>query len=74
MEDAELVTSFVTQETRRINETLKEMYSRPVPPTEEEKNAILADIENTLARLQSAILHIGNKIAAENIEEMDDDE
>ena len=74
MDDTAFVTSFVTQETKRINETLKEMYANGQTPSEEEKNAILADIENTLARLQSAVLHLGNKIAVENIEEMNDDE
>ena len=74
MDDAELVTSFLARETQRINQTLKDMYSRPQPPTEEEKNAILSDIEKTLARLQSAVLHLGNSMAASNMEETSDDE
>ncbi len=58
MDDKTFIATYVAQETQRINGALKEMVGRSIPPSEAEKDAIIADIERTLARLQSAISHI----------------
>lgn len=58
MDDKTFIATYVAQETQRINGALKEMIERPGSPSEAEKDAIIADIERTLARLQSAISHI----------------
>ena len=58
MDDKTFVATYVAQETQRINGALKEMIDRNEPASEAEKDAIIADIERTLARLQSAISHI----------------
>lgn len=69
------IAQFITGETQRINDSLKEMLARPQGPSDAEKDAILADIELTLARLQSAISHIGVVMdAGEVTEEMEYDE
>ena len=83
MDNTEFVAHFVSNETQRINEQLKQMLNREARPSQAEQDAILADIERTLSRLQSAVLHIGNMAAAdiadaEKVKElltgMDDDE
>ncbi|MDE3060813.1 MAG: hypothetical protein KGJ06_07370 [Pseudomonadota bacterium] len=58
MDDKTFIASFAAQETQRISERLKSMVERPVPPSEEEKNRVIQDIETTLRRLQSALSHL----------------
>ncbi|NBX03077.1 MAG: hypothetical protein EBR02_03230 [Alphaproteobacteria bacterium] len=74
MDDKTFVASYVAQEAVRINERLKKIVDAESTPSEEEKDSILADIETTLARLQSAVAHLGTLALREEQLEMEDDE
>ncbi|MDX1974311.1 MAG: hypothetical protein SFT92_01405 [Rickettsiales bacterium] len=63
MDDRDFITSFAASEMQRINEQLKTLLASEVP-NEDEKNALIADIEKTLARLTSAISHLTAQAAS----------
>lgn len=58
MDNKTFIASFAAQETQRINQQLKDMIERGHTPTEEEKNAIIADIEATLERIKNAFSNV----------------
>jgi|GEM_PF-2985434 len=58
MDDKTFIAEYAAKETVRINERLKEMLTSETPPSDELKESVIADIETTLARLQSALSHI----------------
>jgi hypothetical protein len=66
MDDKTFITEFAIGETKRINEALKDMVNAKLPPSEETKNAVLTDIENTLQRLQNLLTHIDTTIRKED--------
>ncbi len=74
MDDKTFVANYVAQEAVRINERLKKIVNAESAPSDEEKDSILADIETTLARLQSAVSHLGTLALQEEQLEMEDDE
>lgn len=58
MDDKTFMAKYVADESVRIKERLKNMVESPTPPTEEEKAAVMADLNATLARLQKALSQI----------------
>jgi hypothetical protein len=66
MDDKTFIAEYVANETVRINSRLKEMVEATEPPSEEMRESVIADIELTLSRLQSALSHI--------MEHIDEDE
>ena len=69
MDDKTLIAKYAAEETTRINERLKKMVQSQTPPSEEEKNSVISDIEQTLARLERALSHI----TPEMLEGLDDE-
>ncbi len=65
MDDKTFIASYVASEAERINERLKKMVQSDTQPTDEERDAVIKDIETTLARLQSAL----SQISIEDLEE-----
>lgn len=65
MDDKTLIASYVAEETQRINERLKQVVTSDTPPSEEERNALMQDIETTLSRLERAL----SQITVEMLEE-----
>jgi len=55
MTEKTLITSYVSAEAERLNKALKEMVDSGHVPTEAEKDALLADMESTLAKLTTAL-------------------
>jgi hypothetical protein len=55
MDDKTFIASYVAKESQRINERLKEMVEAGQPPSEEEREAVVADIEKTLRRMHAAL-------------------
>jgi hypothetical protein len=70
MDDKTLIAKFAAEETSRINERLKKMVQSDTPPSEEERDAVIGDIEKTLARLQSAL----SQITPDMLEGLDEEE
>lgn len=70
MYDKTFIAKYAADETTRINERLKRMIQSASPPSQEERDAVVADIEQTLARLQSAL----SQITPEMIEELEEEE
>lgn len=70
MDDKTLIAKFAAEETTRINERLKKMVQSENPPSDEEKNAVISDIEQTLLRLERAL----SQITPEMLEGLDDEE
>jgi hypothetical protein len=58
MDDKTFIAEYAANEILRINERLKDMIESKTPPTEELRDNVIEDIETTLRRLQSALLHI----------------
>lgn len=69
MDDKTLIAKYTAEETTRINERLKKMLSAEEPPSKEESDAVMADIEQTLARLKSALSFITPEMLDELEEE-----
>ena len=69
MDDKTFIASYVSSEAERINERLKRIMHSDTPPTDEERDEVIKDIETTLARLQSAL----SQIALEEAEEREHD-
>lgn len=65
MDDKTFIAAYAAQETLRINERLKQMVQSETPPSEEERDAVIGDIEQTLQRLQSALSMITPEMLAE---------
>ena len=65
MDDKTFVAAYVASEAQRINEELKKMVLSHEPPSEEQKERVIADIETTLTRLQSALSHIQAELGLE---------
>lgn len=65
MDDKAFIASYVAGEAERINERLKKMVQSDTQPTDAERDAVIKDIETTLARLQSAL----SQISMEELEE-----
>lgn len=65
MDDKTFIAAYVASETQRINEELKKMVLSDAPPSEDEKERVISDIETTLSRLQSALSHIHTEIGLE---------
>ncbi len=64
MDDKTFIAEYAANEILRINERLKVMVESKTLPSDEMRDSVISDIENTLRRLQSALLHI-----TENIED-----
>ncbi len=58
MDDKTFIAAYVAQEAERINQRLKRAVAAETPPSEEEKKALVEDIETTLSRLQRALLQV----------------
>lgn len=59
MDDRTFIASYAAREAERINQRLKQALARATPPTTEEKDALIKDIEETLSRLQRAFTQLG---------------
>jgi len=70
MDDKTFIAKYVAEESVRVKDRLKNMVQSDTPPTEEEKAAVMQDIETTLKRLQSALA----SITPEMLEGLDDDD
>ena len=70
MDDKTLIAKFAADETTRINERLKKMIQSDTPPSDEERESVIGDIEKTLARLQAAL----SQITPEMLQGLDDEE
>jgi len=70
MDDKTFIAKYVADESTRVKDRLKAMVESKTPPTEEEKDAVIKDMEETLARLQSALA----QITSEMLEEPDEEE
>lgn len=70
MDDKTLIASYVADEAQRINEKLKKMVSAGETPSDEERDAVIQDIETTLARLESALSNLA--VHAEDEEDKHD--
>jgi len=55
MDDKTFIAKYVADESVRVKERLKNMVESETPPTEEEKAAMMQDMQETLARLQRAL-------------------
>lgn len=64
MDDKTFIAEYAANEILRINERLKVMVESKTLPSDEMRDSVISDIETTLRRLQSALLHI-----TENIED-----
>lgn len=69
MDDKTFIAAYVAQESQRINERLKTMLQSETPPSEEERDAVISDMEITLSRLQSALTQIEMLVGQEDVEE-----
>lgn len=58
MDDKTFIAEYAANEILRINERLKVMVESKTLPSDEMRDSVISDIENTLRRLQSALLHI----------------
>ena len=65
MDDKTFIASYVAQESQRINERLKKTITSDIPPSDEEKEALVHDIEATLSRLQRALSQIQLEVEEE---------
>lgn len=73
MDDKTFVASYVAQETTRINERLKEMIARGEMPSDEEKDALMNDMETTLSRLQGALAQLHRMMAEDGMLDGEDE-
>lgn len=58
MDNKTMVSNYVADESQRLNDSLKEVLGKDRMPTNEEKDALLADMEATLKRLTSALEYL----------------
>jgi len=58
MDDKTFIASYVAEESTRVKDRLKAMVESKTPPTEEEKAAVMQDMQETLERLQRALSSI----------------
>ncbi len=58
MDDKTFIAAYVAKEAERINERLKTAVTAESPPSEDERQALVADIETTLSRLQRALMQV----------------
>lgn len=65
MDDKTFIAKYVADESTRVKDRLKAMVENPTPPTEEEKAAVMQDMEKTLKRLQTALASITPEMLAE---------
>ena len=72
MDDKTFIAKYAAEETVRINERLKKLVESETPPSDEERDAVIKDIEQTLARLESALSNITPEMLARAEEEEDD--
>jgi hypothetical protein len=70
MDDKTFIASYVADESTRVKDRLKKMVESETPPTEEEKAAVMQDMEATLKRLQTAL----SQITPEMLAELEDEE
>lgn len=72
MEDKTFFAKYIAEESQRLNESLQEMIARGVPPTDEEKEALIKDMETGLSRLTQMITEIQQIVEAEeNFQELE---
>ncbi len=55
MDDKTFIATYVAKEAERINQKLKDMVGSETPPTDQQRDDVIKDIEVTLSRLQSAL-------------------
>jgi ElaB/YqjD/DUF883 family membrane-anchored ribosome-binding protein len=58
MDDETFIASYVAQEMQRISERMKNMVESEAPPSEEERDAVMKDMEETLSRVTRALEQI----------------
>ncbi|MEK6747324.1 MAG: hypothetical protein AABY33_09890 [Pseudomonadota bacterium] len=58
MDDKTFIAEYAANEILRINERLKTMVESKTVPSDEVRDSVISDIENTLRRLQSALSNI----------------
>lgn len=63
MDDKTFIAEYAANEILRINERLKTMVEAKTPPSDEVRDSVISDIENTLRRLQSALSNITEDMA-----------
>ena len=69
MDNKTLVASYVAKESERLNQSVKDIMSNGLPPTSEQKDALLLDMETTLAKLTSALEYLSLNMANTHEEE-----
>lgn len=69
MDDKTFVAKYVASESERLNQSLKEMVAKEVAPTDAEKDALFADMEETLKKLTGALEYLTH-----NMNDLMDDE
>jgi len=61
----ELVSGYVAEESERLSKALKEIAESGHVPTNEEKDAILADMEETLTKITRALEYMTKNVEEE---------
>lgn len=69
MDDKTFMAAYVADETVRLKDRLKEMVARGEEPSEEEKEALMNEMQASLSRLQQTLLQIQAIVDEENEEE-----
>ncbi len=55
MDDKAFVVKYVSDESERINQALKDVFAKGETPSDAEKDALFSDMEATLRKLTSAL-------------------
>ncbi|MEZ5690249.1 MAG: hypothetical protein R3D71_01115 [Rickettsiales bacterium] len=58
MDDKNFIAEYAANEIIRINERIREMIESENTPSDEFRNEVITDIENTLERLRKAVSYV----------------
>ena len=72
MDDKTFTAAFVAEELERLNKRVRHTVMSGEPPSEEAKESLTSDIQETLARLEKTLLEVQRLVGEEMGAEMGD--